>query len=46
MGEIRIFDENKITIYQYSMYYEDIPFLKENYNPRYMLTTPVIEAQV
>ncbi len=46
MDEIRVFDENKITTYQYRMYYEDIPFLKEIYDPRYMLTTPVIEAQV
>ena len=42
--EIRIWSVEKGTTYRYNLDYTSIPVLAENYNPSYMLTSPVIEA--
>lgn len=46
MGEIRVFQQNKITLYEFYMMYEDIDFLKEIYDPQFDLTDPMIQVKV
>lgn len=43
-NEIRIWSVEKGITYRYNLDYTSIPALAENYNPSYMLTSPVIEA--
>lgn len=42
--EIRVRSIQKGTTYRYNLDYTTIPVLVENYNPAYLLTSPVLDA--